>query len=501
MRLHRTLAALLVVGGLGSTLRIANGADGRTALIRPSAQPVDRGEAVYLERCAICHGAEGDGSGPAAVNLDPKPRDFRRGWFKIRSTASGQLPTDQDLIRVIGEGMPGTTMQAWGEVLSEAEIAAVAAYVKSFSGRFERESPEPVAVSDAPGGSAERIERGAQLYAGVDAECIVCHGVAGRGDGPSAAELTDDLGDPIVPADLSMPWQFRGGPSVADIYLRLKTGLTGSPMPSYNDVLNDEQLWDLAYYVDSLGPDQAPDPTSFFLIGRVEGSLPTDPHDPRWDSAEEGFYPLAGQVMREPRDFTPAISGLWIRGLHDGSQLALRLRWHDRFHDQGDLSDGLSVILPAKLPGGDQRPYFVFGEPGLPVNLWLWSAAAQAVEEHNATGVGSLEAQSQQDLAGQATYRDGEYTLVLRRSLETGDPDDLIIPPAQFVPIAFAAADGHSREALDSGSIGTWQLIYLEGERSNAGLVAVPVVVGLVGLLEWAVVRRVRRSGSNSLPS
>src|SRR5262245_37399006 len=75
-----------------------------------------RGKQLSEAKCALCHGASGKGDGPAAERLLPRPRDFTAGKFKIRSTASGQLPTDDDLVRVIRDGMPGTSMPAWGKV-------------------------------------------------------------------------------------------------------------------------------------------------------------------------------------------------------------------------------------------------------------------------------------------------------------------------------------------------------------------------------------------------
>ena len=37
------------------------------------------GKAVYERKCLLCHGEKGDGKGPAAELLDPKPRDFTSG--------------------------------------------------------------------------------------------------------------------------------------------------------------------------------------------------------------------------------------------------------------------------------------------------------------------------------------------------------------------------------------------------------------------------------------
>ena len=64
------------------------------------------GREVYDRWCASCHGYEGLGDGYAATYMLPRPRDFTQALYQIRTTGSGQLPTDDDIMRVINEGMP-----------------------------------------------------------------------------------------------------------------------------------------------------------------------------------------------------------------------------------------------------------------------------------------------------------------------------------------------------------------------------------------------------------
>ena len=74
------------------------------------------GQEVFVDHCAGCHGARGDGAGRAATFLSPLPRDFTAGVFKFRSTPSGSLPTDGDLFRTITRGVRWTAMPTWHEV-------------------------------------------------------------------------------------------------------------------------------------------------------------------------------------------------------------------------------------------------------------------------------------------------------------------------------------------------------------------------------------------------
>ncbi len=218
------------------------------ALAAPGArgQPADAelGARVFRDDCTICHGVAGDGRGTAAHHFATAPRDLTQGRFKFRSTASGQVPTDADLRRSIVRGIPGTGMLPQDQ-LSPAELDAVVAYVKGLSPRFAT-NPGPKVVAfprEEPGGAAA-LARGRKAY--EKGECAECHGTEGRGDGPSAKDLS------IKPADLARR-PFKGGPDVRDVLRTLLTGLDGTPMPSYHQVLEDDELWDLARYVDSLG--------------------------------------------------------------------------------------------------------------------------------------------------------------------------------------------------------------------------------------------------------
>src|SRR3972149_4356951 len=98
-----------------------------------ASEEVEEGKKVYQERCMFCHGGEGKGDGPAADLLYPRPRDFTRGQYKIRSTPSGALPTDDDLFKIISEGMPGTSMPGWKDHLSNLERQQLVTTIKTFS--------------------------------------------------------------------------------------------------------------------------------------------------------------------------------------------------------------------------------------------------------------------------------------------------------------------------------------------------------------------------------
>src|SRR5256886_1662121 len=202
----------------------------------PSPLPVQdtvKGKVVYEKWCAGCHGETGAGDGPAAAYMLPRPRNFTGAVYKIRTTASGQLPTDADLLRAIDQGLPGSAMPGWRGRLSDAERRDVVAYIKSFSSVFADTSQHvvPLKFSSPPGGGtgAAALKEGRQFYDSIG--CRKCHGDQGRGDGPSAPTLKDDADFPIFAADLHQNWRFRGGGSVEDIYRRVGPGGGGTPVP------------------------------------------------------------------------------------------------------------------------------------------------------------------------------------------------------------------------------------------------------------------------------
>jgi mono/diheme cytochrome c family protein len=168
---------------------------------------------------------------------------------------SGALPLDEDLERTVREGLPGTEMPRWKDVLSEHDIKAVAQYVKSFSSYFEdpKSRPLPKDIVQIPeersfGPSAASIAAGRKIF--VDQDCVKCHGKAGRGDGVEANKLEDDWKVPIRPADLTLR-HFKNGKGDRDIFRVFTTGLNGTPMPAFDD-LTDAQRWQLVDFMKSL---------------------------------------------------------------------------------------------------------------------------------------------------------------------------------------------------------------------------------------------------------
>jgi len=207
----------------------------------------------YRRYCAGCHGELGDGNGENAVWLDPKPRDFTIATFKCRSTPTGTLPTDEDLFNTIARGLNNSNMPIWN-TFTRQQRADLVAYVKTFSPRWEKEKAgDPIKVPPEPAVTIDSIAHGKVLFTKL--ECWKCHGPQGKGDGPSAATLTDSKDQPIRPYNFAGGGddsRFKCGSTNADIYKIFITGVDGTPMPSFADVIQPNDAWDLVHFLRTL---------------------------------------------------------------------------------------------------------------------------------------------------------------------------------------------------------------------------------------------------------
>ena len=251
----------------------------------PISEAATRGHKVYERNCVGCHGVEGRGDGEAARFLSPIPRNFQKGRFKFRSTPSGELPTEADLLHVVACGLAGSSMPAF-PLMPEPEKKDVVAWVRhlaeyglvrdeiayimddeeiTLAAARERlpeiraevladayEEVWPVAVPPDPGTSPALVEHGRELYA---KQCVACHGASGRGDGTASYHLRDWKDSEIRPRDFTTG-VFRAGSTPADLFLRMRTGLNGTPMPAVSG--SDDDLWAITHYILSLkDPDAA----------------------------------------------------------------------------------------------------------------------------------------------------------------------------------------------------------------------------------------------------
>jgi putative heme-binding domain-containing protein len=224
-----------------------------------TAADIEDGGRVFQGMCANCHGPDGD---------QVSGVDLGRGQFR-------QASSDQDLIQIIRNGIPGTSMPATN--FSEEQAARVVAYLRS------------VAASRRSTSSMGNADRGRVLFEGRGA-CTSCHRVNGSGSrvGPDlsnigqlrrAVELEQSVVDPdaeILGGNRFYRVVTRDGVVTTGRLLNLDTFtvqmidsqeqlrsfvksdlrehgfIEKSPMPSYKDKLSTQELSDMVSYLVSL---------------------------------------------------------------------------------------------------------------------------------------------------------------------------------------------------------------------------------------------------------
>ena len=492
------------------------------------------GKVTYDRWCSECHGVDGSGNGSAAGYMLPRPRDFTLALYNIRTTASGDLPTDEDLLRAINMGAPGTAMPPWDDVLTEPEKEALIQYIKTFSRFFSPdENPVPLDLGSPTGVTEEVIAEGRRQYEAI--ECWKCHGDQGRGDGESAPTLMDDTGFPVAAADLTENWFFNGGAEVEDIYRALRTGLDGSPMPNFSDVLNagvitDEELWAMAHYVRSLAPEDAPGISEVVqakLLDDEGAQVATSADDEAWAEIEGTYIPLVGQIIVKPRWFDPRVDGVWVKAMHNGSDISIMVSWsdpnnspdplwsdwqsqvatimepkEDPSNNMGANPDQLVVQFPMQMPEGMERPYFLKGDSRRPVYLWEWKSDRMTALEGEARGIGTENFQTEgQDVSVDAIHLDGQWQVIFTRPLLTSDENDLDFVTGEAIPMSFFAWDGNNGESGNRGSLSSWYFLLLEEPISTRVYVAPPIAILIAGALGFLMVRRVQKREMKSLRS
>ena len=242
-----------------------------------TASALNLGQTTYMEYCVSCHGVKGDGKGTSSKGMYPPPRNFTQGIYKFANVVGGELPHDEDFYRIIKHGLNGSAMLPWD--ISDERLDAVVQYIKTFAPQTWEGKDKVLGTKYElpadPFGDVYRhqaIEKGKKVYH-ITAACTQCHRGYETKENISAfnqeinktplkpEEFAEDLyslklqeGDynyKVVPPDFTFH-SLRSISDVPSIAQRLMYGVNGSGMPGWKDVVTDEEIWALAYYVQSL---------------------------------------------------------------------------------------------------------------------------------------------------------------------------------------------------------------------------------------------------------
>jgi mono/diheme cytochrome c family protein len=280
----RTTGNLAVVVALTSIVGGRRSQKERVTFVGPmtlagqevSADILNQGREDYVQYCYACHGMKGDGKGPAAPYYRPPPRDLTRGLYKFGGVVDG-LPHDEDFVRILRLGLHGTPMLAWD--IPDAELFPIIHYIKTFSDTWQEEDKPgtriPLDTDKWKGNEKQAIARGEKIYHGL-ATCHQCHPAyatkqemyeASVEVGPNPlVQFRPNLYQPeakesdyeadgrkmrILPPDFLFN-RVRSGRNVQDLYRIISAGIPGTAMPAWFNALKVDDVWAMAYYVQSL---------------------------------------------------------------------------------------------------------------------------------------------------------------------------------------------------------------------------------------------------------
>lgn len=233
-----------------------------------------RGKELFAQACMACHGAEGQGDGPARAkhSLPTNPANLTKPieTIKIRSTfdspGGGGVPLDTDLFRTLTRGVPNTAMWSYRELPADDRWALVA-HIQSLTKQYDLPSPKAILPAVLPRDEAV-LKFGAEAY---QANCVTCHGREGLGG--SAATADPETGKVYPGSGFARDGGTKtlGGSADADLARTLLTGFhRKSIMRSFRPIfydkkdmrpedrdIADRKLWGTVYYVQDLMKAQA----------------------------------------------------------------------------------------------------------------------------------------------------------------------------------------------------------------------------------------------------
>ena len=231
----------------------------------------------------------------------------------------------------------------------------------------------------------------------------------------------------------------------------------------------------------------------------VKGALPADdPTAAAWATASVSEFPMSPQVHWPTRITEVTAKTVKVRGLHDGTTVAIMLEYTDTSEDPDDAA-ALEFMV------GDTKAHFAHGQPmaqvqGGPVNIWYWKNKDGKGVDMGAKGFGTLKPHAHQEVKAKGVYQGGAWKVVFSRPLHSDHPDeDMQFKPGEFANIAFAIWDGKKTESgqpKEKGSekaISSWWYFRADAPPDYSPYMYAALAIVLALGFELVLVRRLKK--------
>lgn len=403
----------------------------------------EKGREVYTRiGCAACHGEQGRGDGPSAPTLkDDWNHPIRPADLSMRWTFRGGA-SREDIFRTLSTGLNGTPMPSFAESLSDEERWRLVDFI---DGLDPRDTPGYSNLLQVKW-SADDLDlaQGKALFAQAAPAYFPIVGQItepGRAFHPTSSGITvravynaKDIAFLLTWHDFHADTAGRNAPDIA--------------VPAEEDQGDAEEPAKPASGDDVWGEEAAP-------------SAPATP------AADTG----GGDFWGDEGGGGAATAG------------------------GGGFSDAVAIQLPAQLPTGNRKPYFIFGDGQSPVDLWFVDLATKVAQRYAGAGSKNVTLVEGEEVTATASYDHGEWSVMLKRAARaTGG---ISFAEGQFVPIAFSTWDGGQRERGNKRGLTQWMYLYTMPQVTPSPFLpmaesALAVLAVEIALVAW-IRRRERR--------
>ena len=420
-------------------------------------ESIARGRVVYEEQgCAACHGEVGRGDGSSAPTLvndkgDPiKVADLTQRW-----TYRGG-PTKEDIYRTFSTGLNGTPMPSYADSLEVEDRWHLVNYVYSLG---DGDNPDYGTLI-----TAVYSEEALDLQDGEALDALFAAAPMTRF--PLVGQITEP-GRNFYPSVTSIEAQAVYNRDEIAFRVRwhdLRADTTGRNHPGLEVPMWDE---DNGLTDDDGGADDVDD----FFGGETADDSADDFFG---DGGEDDFFSSGSD------DFFGGGEDDFFGGSDSGS-------------GGGEFSDAVALQFPVSLAeaGSPLKPYFLFGDPRNPVDLWFVNLTYGVADTFRGRGSDQLDPTEADIVEAVTSYDQGEWTVTYKR--RRASRAGVGFAEQQYTPIAFSVWDGFNRERGNKRALSSWFHVYTAPRVEQAATIPVLRAAFLVLVIELLVVFLVRR--------